>query len=66
LENNIEIWCVGGKVHNEYTNKISEVISNAMSKKFAMGLDNFRTIENSKFVDTIGTPMYPKFIFEKI
>jgi glycosyltransferase involved in cell wall biosynthesis len=66
LKKNNEIWCLGGKVENIYINEDSKLISNAMSSKFGMGIGNFRTLDESQYVDTIGTPMYPKFVFERI
>lgn len=60
------IWCVGGQVHNVYLNKESKMIAQAMGTSFGMGLGNFRTLTESGFVDTVGTPMYPAWVFEKI
>jgi GT2 family glycosyltransferase len=37
-----------------------------MATTFGMGLGNFRTLDAPGFVDTVGTPMYPKIVFEKI
>ncbi len=61
-----EIWCVGGKLINAYTNYESEIISKAMNSSFGMGLGNFRLLLKSGFTDTVTSPMYPKFVFDKI
>lgn len=66
LEGNKEIWCIGGSVENVYQNYEGKVIASAMSTSLGMGLGNFRTIKKSGFVDTVGTPMYPYWVFEKI
>lgn len=66
LKKDRSIWCVGGKLINEYINKTGSVIASAMSTSFGMGLGNFRTLEESGFTDTVTSPMYPKFVFEKI
>jgi GT2 family glycosyltransferase len=66
LQSNSEIWCVGGKLINEYLNETGEIISKAMSTTFGMGLGNFRTLEKSGFTDTVTSPMYPYWVFEKI
>ncbi len=66
LQSNAEIWCVGGKLINEYLNETGEIISKAMSTTFGMGLGNFRTLEKSGFTDTVTSPMYPYWVFEKI
>ncbi len=66
LSRNSEIWCVGGSVENVYLNETGEIISRAMATTFGMGLGNFRTLSKSGFTDTVGTPMYPAFVFEKI
>jgi GT2 family glycosyltransferase len=66
LVNNNSIWCVGGNVENIYLNEIGEIISKGMSTSFGMGLGNFRVLENSCFVDTVGTPMYPGWVFDRI
>lgn len=61
-----QIWCVGGNVENVYLNETGRIISVAMSTAFGMGLGNFRTLNESGFTDTVGTPMYPYWVFEKI
>lgn len=61
-----DVWCVGGKVHNVYLNDKGRIIAQAMSTAFGMGIGNFRTLDASGFVDTVGTPMYKKEVFEKI
>lgn len=66
LQSNEEIWCVGGRIDNEYINETGEIISIAMGTTFGMGLGNFRTLEASGFTDTVTSPMYPYWVFEKI
>ncbi|MBC7410862.1 MAG: glycosyltransferase family 2 protein [Bacteroidia bacterium] len=66
LTNNSEIWCVGGKVINVFENNDSETIAAAMSSWFGVGGGNFRILTQSAFVDTVGTPMYPRAVFDKI
>lgn len=60
------VWCVGGRIDNEYTNTTSRIISEAMSTSFGMGIGNFRTLSKSGFTDTVTSPMYPYSVFEKI
>ncbi len=59
-------WCVGGAIINEYINETGRVISSAMSTTFGMGLGNFRTLSKSGYTDTVTSPMYPYWVFEKI
>lgn len=66
LSQSPDIWCVGGKINNVFTTEDSQVISEAMSTSFGMGLGNFRTLNESAFTDTVTSPMYPKFVFDKI
>ncbi|OFZ65108.1 MAG: hypothetical protein A3D92_18355 [Bacteroidetes bacterium RIFCSPHIGHO2_02_FULL_44_7] len=66
LQENPEIWCVGGKVENVYLNQTGEIIARAMGTTFGMGLDNFRTLQSSGYVDTVGTPLFPSWVFERI
>lgn len=66
LQSNPEIWCVGGSVDNVFLNEEGKMIAKAMGTSFGMGLGNFRTLSESGFVDTVGTPMYPAWVFEKI
>mgnify|MGYP001178980756 CR=1 FL=1 len=66
LKSNSQIWCVGGKIINEFSNKKSQIISMSMSNVFGMGLGNFRTLNSSGFTDTVTSPMYPYWVFEKI
>ena len=66
LQQNSEIWCVGGKINNVAVNKTGELISAVMSSSFGMGMGNFRTLEQSGYTDTVTSPMYPYEVFEKI
>jgi GT2 family glycosyltransferase len=66
LRNDENTWCVGGKLINSYTNFLSEVISKCMASRFGMGIGNFRTLNDSGYTDTVTSPMYPKFVFERI
>lgn len=66
LKSKPEVWCVGGKLINEYINQTGEIISKAMSTSFGMGLGNFRTLAKSGYTDTVTSPMYPFWVFEKI
>jgi GT2 family glycosyltransferase len=66
LENDSTIWCVGGKINNVFVNETGRVIAKAMSTSFGMGLGNFRTLEESGFTDTVTSPMYPNWVFDKI
>lgn len=59
-------WCVGGRIENEYLNKNGKVIATAMGTSLGIGIGNFRTLSASGFTDTVTSPMYPKFVFEKI
>ena len=61
-----DVWCVGGNIINEYANETGEFISKAMSTTFGMGLGNFRTLDKSGYTDTVTSPMYPYWVFEKI
>lgn len=66
LVENKEIWCVGGAINNIYTNNTSRIISSAMGTSFGMGIGNFRTLKKSGFTDTVTSPMYPSFVFDRI
>lgn len=66
LQRDERIWCVGGRIINEYLNDTGEIISIAMATAFGMGLGNFRTLNKSGFTDTVTSPMYPYWVFEKI
>lgn len=60
------IRCVGGKSIAVATDAKSEAIAEAMKHSFGMGAGNFRTQQESGFVDTIGTPMYRRSIVEEL
>lgn len=66
LQADATIWCVGGRIVNEYVNETGRIISKAMSSSFGMGIGNFRTLEASGFTDTVTSPMYPYHVFEQI
>ena len=60
------IWGVGGQIQNESVNKIGRRISAVMSSSFGVGMGNFRTMAVSGYTDTVTSPMYPYWVFEKI
>lgn len=60
-----KIRCVGGGVENVFLNEKSKIIALAMDSPFGVGGGNFRIAKKSGFVDTVGTPMYPKSVFEE-
>ncbi len=66
LHTKSDVWCVGGRLINQYVNQTGEVISKAMSTSFGMGLGNFRTLVKSGYTDTVTSPMYPYWVFEKV
>jgi glycosyltransferase involved in cell wall biosynthesis len=66
LQKQPEIWCVGGKVENVYENELGEIIAKAMDSPFGVGGGNFRILKESAYVDTVGTPLFNRFVFEKI
>lgn len=66
LQSKIDVWCVGGQIINEYINKTGKVISLAMGTQLGMGIGNFRTLKSSGYTDTVTSPMYPYWVFEKI
>lgn len=66
LERDRAIGVAGGKAIHQYKDEVSEVIAYVMTSKFGVGTQNFRTINKSAFVDTVGTPTYRKELFEII
>ncbi|MFT5778814.1 MAG: glycosyltransferase involved in cell wall biosynthesis [Crocinitomicaceae bacterium] len=66
LLDNETIWCIGGRVNNVFLNDTGRYIAMALSTSFGMGLGNFRALEESRFVDTVGTPMYPYQVFKEV
>ncbi|MFT6923710.1 MAG: GT2 family glycosyltransferase [Crocinitomicaceae bacterium] len=66
LESDSSCWCVGGRIQNEYVNAQGEIISKAMQTAFGMGIGNFRVLKKSGYTDTVTSPMYPYWVFEKI
>lgn len=66
IEKDQSVWCAGGRLENSYINDTAKIIAEAMSTSFGMGIGNFRTLQKTGFTDTVTSPMYPKFVFEKI
>lgn len=66
IESDQSVWCVGGKIINEYLSDTGKIIAVSMGSAFGMGLGNFRTLNESGFTDTVTSPMYPAKVFEKI
>ncbi len=65
LQSHPEIWCIGGKVENVFENELGEIIAKAMDSPFGVGAGNFRILKASAYVDTVGTPLFRKAVFEK-
>jgi len=66
LQSDSDVWCVGGRIINQYINFEGQIIAEVMGTTFGIGLGNFRTLEKSGFTDTVTSPMYPKAVFKKI
>jgi len=66
LESSSEIWCVGGRIVNEFTSRTGMMISKALNHSFGMGAGNFRTLRESGYTDTVTSPMYPARVFNTI
>ncbi len=66
LQKDPSVWCVGGKIDNVYINQTGRIISKAMGTSLGMGIGNFRTLNESGYTDTVTSPMYPYWVFEKI
>ncbi len=66
LQKQTDIWCVGGKVENVFENELGKIIAKAMDTPFGVGGGNFRILKTSTYVDTVGTPLFNKSVFEKI
>ena len=66
LEGDDSIAGVGGKVINLYEDDLSKGVSMAMNSSFGVGRGNFRISDTSGSVDTVGTPMYRREIFEEV
>jgi cellulose synthase/poly-beta-1,6-N-acetylglucosamine synthase-like glycosyltransferase len=61
-----KIACVGGVIENHFENKVSEIISNAMSVGFGVGTAYFRTGKKDGYVDTVAFGMFRREIFQEI
>ena len=66
LESDARIACAGGDYQHVYDTNVGKYISYAMESKFGVGAGNYRTMQESCFVDTVGVPMYPKRIFDEL
>ncbi len=66
LRSDSSIWGVGGRIFNEYINNTGKIIAQAMGTQLGMGIGNFRTLSKSGFTDTVTSPMYPSWVFDKV
>jgi GT2 family glycosyltransferase len=66
LKSDLKIACVGGKVENIFENNISNLIATAMASPFGVGGGNFRVKDEDGFVDTVGTPVFRKSVFDEV
>ena len=61
-----KIACVGGVIENIHENKVSAIISGAMSSQFGVGNAHFRTGLKEGFVDTVAFGAYKRSLFDEI
>lgn len=66
LEENPEVYCVGGVLENVYENNTSRIIGDAMSSSFGVGNAHFRTGNFEGEVDTVAFGVYRAQVFEKV
>lgn len=66
LEQNKHLGVSGGCAIHHFKGEVSEAIATAMTSKFGVGGSNFRAIKKSGYVDTVGTPVYRKILFDEI
>ncbi len=66
IDSDESVWCVGGRIVNEYLSDTGKIIALSMGSAFGMGIGNFRTLSESGFTDTVTSPMYPSKVFEQI
>lgn len=66
LQTDHTVWGVGGQIQNVSVNDVGHRISAVMSSSFGVGMGNFRTMSASGFTDTVTSPMYPYWVFEKV
>ncbi len=66
FEKDSSIGCVGGVIDNHYENKVSEIISKAMSASFGVGNAYFRTGNKEGFVDTVAFGTFKREVFLKV
>lgn len=66
LEKDPQTACVGGDYQHSFENETAKFISFAMESKFGVGSDNYRTMKEDCYVDTVGVPMYRREIFDEI
>jgi len=66
MQGDATIWCVGGRMNNVYQNATGKTIASATASSLGMGFGNSRVSTKSMFVDTVHTPIYPKWVFDKV
>lgn len=66
LERDELIACAGGDYQHIFDSDLGRYISLAMESKFGMGGSNYRTQSEDADVDTVGVPLFPRWVFEKI
>lgn len=66
LKENPDTVCAGGLSICIPESTSDEPISLALTSKFGVGFNNFRSTKQSGYVDTVGTPIFKKWIFDKI
>lgn len=66
LKEDKSLGCVGGVLHNTFSDTQSEAIAKAMSHPFGVGSAHFRTGNKSGYVDTVAFGAYKREVFEKI
>lgn len=66
LKEKSDVWCCGGVLKNESKDKLSEIISLAMTSPFGVGSAHFRTGAKEGYVDTVAFGAYRREIFSLI
>lgn len=66
LDEKPDVSSVGGNYEHAYDSEQGRFISYAMESKFGMGPDNFRTLKEDSYVDTVGIPLFRKTVFDEI
>jgi hypothetical protein len=66
LNDDQQIGCVGGRIIHTAHTETGKAIAEAMGAPLGMGIFSFRSLQKSRFTDTVSVPVFRRDVIEKV